>query len=95
MQTVLDAAAGSGIMDPVDIKIRALPYHHFKLAKSQNSFVHVNCRLLAGREPDEKVKLSTGLRQHLSKLLPDVYSISIDIIDMDSVAYKKRLMDIN
>ena len=94
MQSVLDAAIKSGIMDPDDIKIRAQPFHHFKLAKSQDSFVHINCRLLAGRKPDEKVKLSTGLRRHLSKLLPDVYSISIDITNMDPVAYKKRLLDI-
>ena len=94
MQTVFDAAAESGTMDPDDIKIRALPYHSFRLAKSQDSFVHVNCKLLAGRTIDEKVKLSIGLRRHLSKLLPRVYSISIDIIDMDPVAYKKRLLDL-
>lgn len=92
MEAAFDAAVASGIMDPRDIKIRALPYEHFRLEGPADSFVHVSCRLLTGRTPDQKVRLSTLLRQRLSALLPDVHSISIDVVDMDPEAYKKRLL---
>lgn len=95
MNQVYYAASESNVMDPIDIKIRAIPYSHFKLADSGDSFVHVTCHMLAGRSRDQKVHLSKLLRQYLTEHLPDVHSISIDIVDMDPDAYKKRLIEVN
>ncbi len=92
MQTAFDAAVAAAIMKPEDIKIRALPYTHFRLEGGAKSFVHVTCRLLAGRTTEQKVGLSTRLRERMATLLPGVHSISIDIIDMDPDTYKKRLV---
>jgi 5-carboxymethyl-2-hydroxymuconate isomerase len=36
--------------------------------------------------------LSESLRTSLSKMLPRTKSLSVDIRDMDSTAYKKRLL---
>jgi 5-carboxymethyl-2-hydroxymuconate isomerase len=93
MQTVYDAAVAADVMEPADIKIRAIPHFHYKLHDSQDSFVHTTCRLLAGRTPEQKVKLAELLRENMAELLPDVYSISVEIVDMDPVPYKKRLRD--
>lgn len=92
MQAVFKAAAASGVMQPGDIKVRAQGYEHYLLADAKGSFVHVTCRLLAGRSEAEKVHLSTLIRQNLAGLMPAVYSISVDIADMDPAAYKKRLL---
>ncbi len=92
MQTAFDAAVASALMNPEDIKVRALPYAYFRLEGGATSFVHVSCRLLAGRTGEQKARLATQLRQRLSALLPGVHSISIDVIDMDPEAYKKRLL---
>lgn len=86
------AAADSGVMDPRDIKIRAISYTHFMLADRGNSFVHLTCRLLAGRTVEQKERLAILLRRNLVELLQDVHSISIDIVDMDPSSYKKRLV---
>lgn len=58
------------------------------------SFFHLSLYLLAGRTREQKERLSVVLRQELSELLPDIYSISVDIRDMDPEAYKKRLLDV-
>ena len=88
------AAASTGVVQANDPKIRAQPFSDYLVAGEERSFFHVALYLLAGRTPEQKERLSIALRQELSELLPDIYSISIDIRDMDPQAYKKRLLDV-
>lgn len=94
METVYDAAIASEVMDPADIKVRAIPYSHFRLHNSQDTFVHTTCRLLAGRTPEQKSKLAELVRKKVADVLPNVYSISVEIVDMDPDSYKKRLLGV-
>lgn len=94
MESVYKAAVSSAVMQAKDIKIRAIPYSYFKLADSGDSFIHVTCHLLAGRTPEQKVKLANSLRLSLAEKFSKVHSISIDIVNMDPDAYKKRLLTI-
>jgi 5-carboxymethyl-2-hydroxymuconate isomerase len=93
MEAVYNAAVKSGVMVSEDIKVRAHPYTHFRLAHNQQQFVHVSCRLLAGRTQQQKTGLSEIIRQKLSKILPDIYSLSVEIVDMEPASYKKRLLN--
>jgi 5-carboxymethyl-2-hydroxymuconate isomerase len=93
MEAVYQAGVASAIMKAEDIKVRALPYAHYRLANPSGAFVHVTCRLLAGRTSEQKIRLSELVRARLSQLLRGVYSISVDVVDMDPDAYKKRLLD--
>ncbi len=92
MTAVYNAAANSGVMAAEDIKVRALPYNRFLLHQGEQQFVHVNCRLLAGRSPEQKLVLSEDIREALAELLPEVYSISVEVIDMDPASYRKRVL---
>lgn len=47
--------------------------------------------MLAGRTPEQKEALSIALRQTMVEHCADITSLSVDIRDMDPVAYKKRL----
>jgi len=94
MQTVYDAAVASEVMNPADIKIRAIPFSYHRLHDSQDTFIHITCRLLAGRTPEQKSKLAEFLRKNIADLMPHVYSISVDIVDMDPDSYKKRLLQL-
>jgi len=38
MQAVYDAAEGTGLFAPNDIKVRLRPYQHFKLGKNNTKF---------------------------------------------------------
>ena len=93
MEAVYIGAADSGVMSASDIKVRALPYASFRLHLPQRQFVHVSCRILAGRTESQKVHLSERVRAALSALLPEVYSLSVEVIDMEAASYKKRLLD--
>jgi 5-carboxymethyl-2-hydroxymuconate isomerase len=88
------AAASTGVVKAEDLKIRAQSFSDYLVAGEERSFFHVALYLLAGRTPEQKEHLSIALRGELSELLPDIYSISIDIRDMDPQAYKKQLLDV-
>ncbi len=92
MDTVFQAAADSGIMDPADIKVRAVPYDHYRLRAPGETFLHVGAFLLAGRTDSQKEDLAVRVRAALAERLPQVTSISIDVRDMNRTAYKKRLL---
>jgi 5-carboxymethyl-2-hydroxymuconate isomerase len=91
MELIFAAAWQTGIMKSEDVKVRARGYDDFLVAGKRDSFVHLSVYLLAGRTPEQKVELSTRLRQTMVDQCPDVTSLSVDIRDMDPDAYKKRL----
>ncbi|MDP2504499.1 MULTISPECIES: 5-carboxymethyl-2-hydroxymuconate Delta-isomerase [unclassified Oceanobacter] len=92
MQQLFEAACQGGIIQPQDIKVRAMPYDHFLLRRDDETFLHITLSLLEGRTDQQKEQLAINLRQVLAEQLPDVTSLSIDIRDMNATAYKKRLL---
>ncbi len=93
MRALHDAAAGTGVVQAADLKIRAVAYADYLVAGTRDGFCHVSLYLLEGRTPAQKVLLSEALRAAMVQLLPQTRSLSVDIRDMDAVAYKKRLLD--
>lgn len=91
MERLFVDAGQTGVMQSHDIKVRAQVYRDFLIAGKRDSFVHLSVYMLAGRTPEQKVRLSTALRQTMVELCPNVTSLSVDIRDMDPEAYKKRL----
>jgi 5-carboxymethyl-2-hydroxymuconate isomerase len=93
MRALHDAAAGTGVVQAADLKIRAIAYSDYLVGGQRDGFCHVSLYLLEGRTPEQKVLLSEALRAAMVALLPQTKSLSVDIRDMDAVAYKKRLLD--
>ena len=91
MDQLAITAARTGVMNAADIKVRARGFDDYLVAGLRDSFVHLAVYLLAGRTPEQKEALSIALRQTLVEHCTDITSISVDIRDMDPVAYKKRL----
>jgi len=92
MDAVLGVATDSGMMNPVDVKIRARPYDYFVMPEKGQTFLHVTIFMLEGRTDAQKETLSISLRSRLVELLSTVTSVSIDVRDMNPVAYKKRVL---
>lgn len=92
MEAVHEAAAGSGVMKSEDIKVRAVACDHWRLARPGETFLHVTASLLEGRTDQQKEALAIRVRTALAELLPAVTSLSVDVRDMNPVAYKKRLL---
>ena len=93
MAAVHDAAASTGVMKAVDIKVRSAAYENYLVARQSDGFCHVSVYLLAGRTPAQKIAVSEALRETMAALLPQTKSLSVDVRDMDPIAYRKRLND--
>ena len=92
MRALHEAAAGTGVVQAADLKIRVIAYDDYLVAGQRDNFCHVSLHMLEGRTPEQKVLLSEALRAAMVALLPQTKSLSVDIRDMDAVAYKKRLL---
>lgn len=91
MQAAFEVCAGSGIMRAEDVKVRAVPLRNVLLQGGAKSFVHITLSMLAGRTAEQKEALAIALRARLGADYPDIDALSIDVRDMDPIAYKKRL----
>ncbi len=91
MQSLCDAAAGTGVVRRADLKLRAAPYSRFLLNDGSSGFVHLTLSLLEGRTPDQKEALAIACRAAMVETCPQADAISVDIRDMDAHAYKKRV----
>lgn len=92
MQIAFDSGVASGVMQAIDIKVRARPYDFYRLVDEGDSFLHVTVFLLDGRTDAQKEHVAVVLRENLQAYLVDVTSVSIDIRDMNAQAYKKRVL---
>ncbi|MFV2032400.1 MAG: 5-carboxymethyl-2-hydroxymuconate Delta-isomerase [Gammaproteobacteria bacterium] len=85
-------AMDSGLFDEYDIKTRAMACLHHRTGQTQDSFVHVTLRLLSGRNDQQKSLLSEKLLASIEPLLPNVASVGVEICDMHSESYRKRVL---
>ncbi|MEX1215758.1 5-carboxymethyl-2-hydroxymuconate Delta-isomerase [Saccharospirillum sp.] len=92
MEGVFEAAVQSEVMQAEDVKVRAIAYDHYRLYENKGNFIHVTVCLLQGRTDQQKERVAIEVRNCLAHLLPEISSISIDVRDMNPVAYKKRLL---
>ncbi|MCR8827484.1 5-carboxymethyl-2-hydroxymuconate Delta-isomerase [Pseudosulfitobacter koreensis] len=92
MRIVAETGAAQDTINPQDIKVRLYPCADALALDGRTSFIHVTARLLAGRTFAQKDALSCDLRDALAARWPEVQSISIEICDMDSESYRKRLI---
>ena len=93
MNAVHDTAAGTGAMKAADIKVRAVAYADYLVGRKHDGFCHVSAYLLEGRTAAQKIAVSESLRETLERLLPETRSLSVDVRDMDPVAYRKRVIE--
>lgn len=90
MKALHDTAADSGVMKAADIKVRAMAFADYLVARQRDGFCYVAVYLRVGSTPAQKIALSEALCTTLAKLLPQTKSLSVDIRDMDSITYRTR-----
>ncbi len=92
LESLRNAAADTRVIEFSDIKLRATAYQEWMMVGQGDSFIHITCRLLSGRTDQQKEILAIALRDATASLARNITSISVDIVDMNAVAYKKRLL---
>ena len=95
MDKVTQGAAESGLFELKDIKTHAMGFDYFQSAgQSENAnFIHVEIKLLAGRELSQRQHLSASVLDSLLKLNLNHISISVEINDLDTPCYAKKVIE--
>ena len=87
MNSVYEAAEGTGLFAPNDIKVRIQPFQYYKLAESKKDFIHIFGYIMEGRTTEQKASLSKQIITKLAVLLPDISFLSISINDFETATY--------
>ncbi|WP_448564975.1 5-carboxymethyl-2-hydroxymuconate Delta-isomerase [Thalassotalea ganghwensis] len=78
--------------DGSDIKLRTMAYEHYQTGEERQSFVHVNVRILSGRNQQQKSHLSDCVISKLKLIGLRDASLTVEVIDIDRDSYAKALV---
>lgn len=84
-------AAHPAITKPEALKLRTCEARVHLLGTGGQSFAHASLHFLPGRDADTKSSLAQVILSVMVDMLPDVHSLSVDLVDLDP-AYAKRIL---
>ncbi|WP_062270547.1 5-carboxymethyl-2-hydroxymuconate Delta-isomerase [Endozoicomonas arenosclerae] len=91
VSAVHQGAFESGLFKAEDIKTRAYSCNDFQTAQPDQSFVHITVRIMKGRTTEQKKGLSQKVLSAADKLAPKVNILTVEILDIDTDSYSKRV----
>jgi 5-carboxymethyl-2-hydroxymuconate isomerase len=83
------AAVETGLFDESHIRVKAIPVAHYRVAGKVDPFLHVQCRIHAGRTEEQKRQLSEGVLAAIREQGLTVKSITVEVVEMDRGSYAK------
>lgn len=87
LHTILDAAVQSGLFDIRNIKVRLRPYADCVSGAESQTFLHVFGYIMGGRTMEQRNALSKSIVRQLSRLLPDVPVIAMNVMEFEKATY--------
>ncbi|KQZ57705.1 MULTISPECIES: 5-carboxymethyl-2-hydroxymuconate Delta-isomerase [unclassified Lysobacter] len=100
LDTLNRALAGSGHFDELAIKSRALPLAHYRVGNADEgrAFVHVQLKILPGRNEAVRHALSAIVLDALRRAMPEHHpsvQLCVDVDELYAPAYAKIVLDAN
>ena len=91
LKAIYDGAVKSTLfaVDGSDIKVRVIPYEDYTTGNLKLDFVHVQLRILSGRNSEQKSMLSESVLSEIKLLDMSDCSVSVEVVDMDRESYSK------
>jgi len=93
LDTLHRAALQSGLFDESHIRLRAVPLNHYRSGGKHKSFIHVQCRIHAGRTDDQKRLLSEAILAAIREQALAVAVITVEVVEMDRASYAKYALE--
>ncbi len=85
----------SGLFEASSVKSRTLRGHHWLIGDvgDDEDFIHIAFELVEGRTQEQKREISKQLMDILVSQASHVYSLTVDIRDMDKDGFTKMIRD--
>ena len=79
-------------VDGSGIKVRLLPIEDYIAGNDKSSFIHVQLRILSGRDTQQKSMLSGLVMDEIKRLNFDDCSITVEVAELHRDSYSKLLV---
>ena len=83
------AAVGTGLFEESHVRIRAIPLLHYRAGGQPEPFIHLQCRIHAGRSDEQKRRLSEAVLAAIREQRLAVAVITVEVVEMDGGSYAK------
>tara|TARA_R110000803_G_scaffold110737_1_gene179183 strand:- start:4344 stop:4703 length:360 start_codon:yes stop_codon:yes gene_type:complete len=88
---VYKGANQSELFSASDIKVRACAYDDFYLPGAEQVFVHVNLKILSGRDLSQRKSLTTSVSNQLERLGIENAVITVEVTTIEKESYVKKI----
>lgn len=94
MEKVTEGALKSGLFEAKDVKTRAIGFDYYQSAgkREQADFIHIEVKLLAGRNMLQRKLLSKSILDTVLLLNLNRVSVTVEINDLDTECYAKQII---
>lgn len=89
---VFDVVKSTMLFDEENIKVRSHPVQHYKLGLTDSGFIHIQCRIHAGKTTLQKQRLTQSIVDGLKGLFSQSVVITAEVADMDKTTYAKAVL---
>ncbi|MEA1989312.1 MAG: hypothetical protein U9N57_08945 [Pseudomonadota bacterium] len=97
VNSVFEAVANTEIVNPENIKVRTYEAEFYKLGLANTGFMHAVCKTHSGKTEFQKQELSQAILNALEQIvqLTAEHSmvITVEVVEMDTASYSKRLIE--
>jgi len=91
MHAVYKGANQSELFTASDIKVRACAYDDFYLPGAEQVFVHVNMKILSGRDLSQRKSLSASVSNQLERLGIENAIVTVEVTNIEKDSYVKQV----
>lgn len=89
LDAVHATVSATSLFEIENIKTRVVTFNHYRLGTTNESFVHVQCRIHPGRSEQQKKTLSEAILSAVRVQALPVSIITVEVVEMDRVTYAK------
>jgi len=94
MHAVYKGANQSELFAAADIKVRACAYDEFYLPGAEHVFIHVNLKILSGRDLSQRKVLSDSVSNQLERLGIENAAITVEVTKIEKESYVKKITSV-
>ncbi|WP_289030994.1 5-carboxymethyl-2-hydroxymuconate Delta-isomerase [uncultured Paraglaciecola sp.] len=92
IKCVHQGAVDSELFEEASIKTRAIAFEYYQTGAGDMPFIHVNVKILQGRNHQQKKMLSEMMVNSLTKIARSPVSLTVEVVDIEKVSYRKTIL---
>ncbi|MEA3405077.1 MAG: hypothetical protein U9R28_04965 [Pseudomonadota bacterium] len=92
VSVAFDSVKQTGLFNSENIKVRLHPVEFYQLGLEGSGFIHVMCRIHAGKTQSQKQQLTQALINAIAESLNKRWVITAEVVEMDRASYAKKVL---